>query len=168
MVCLSAISVSLAEAQPKEVRLSDEQIVRLAIDVNAYEVQMGEFAAEKAVDVEVKFFGQAMARDHRDLMIKITALAERRNLPAMSTNLSEKLKTETDEAYVELQGTDAAGFDRAYIIREVKYLQEIVELLDQKLLPNVQREELRTMLITLRTIFGRDLNRVKVLLAGAK
>jgi putative membrane protein len=79
------------------------------------EVQLGQLAADKAQNPQVKAFGEKMVRDHSTLDNELKPFADRAGVPP-PTGLSEEDQAEIDK----LKGLSGAEFDRAYVADMMK------------------------------------------------
>ena len=60
-----------------------------------------------------------------------------------------------------LGGQTGAGFDRAYIDHEVRYHQQVLDALDNTLIPGAQNAELKALLQQVRPNVAAHLERAK-------
>jgi putative membrane protein len=127
-------------------QLSDPQIVAIADSVNKGEVEQAKLAVRKAKDAQVKQFAQMMVTDHEGAMNKTKQL----NITPETTQTSTQLQTDSQNAIQSLNGQTGTDFDKAYIDLQVKEHQQVLNDLDQKLIPNAKNAELKKQLTDLR------------------
>lgn len=86
------------------------------------EVQLGQLAAQKAADPDVKTFGQKMVDDHTKLndQMKTAAVKERMTLPTTMNPRHQAL-------YDKLKNASGAQFDKAYMSAMVKDHEEDIK-----------------------------------------
>jgi putative membrane protein len=95
--------------------MMDKAFVRKALEGGMTEVQLGQLAAQKSSNPDVKQFGQKMVDDHTKLGDQMKQVAEQMNIKPPDS-LSSK-----DKANVaKLSALDGDAFDKAYIKDMVK------------------------------------------------
>lgn len=86
------------------------------------EVQLGQLAAQRASNPEVKAFGQHMVDDHSKANDNLKSIAQSENM-TLPTSLNGKDQAE----YTKLQGLSGADFDREYVKFMVKDHEEDIK-----------------------------------------
>jgi putative membrane protein len=101
---------------------SDAKFAMKAAQGGMAEVQLGQLAAQKASNPDVKAFGQQMVDDHSKANDKLKSVAAQENM-TLPTTLDSK-----DQALMtKLQGLSGADFDKTYVKAMVKDHQEDVK-----------------------------------------
>src|SRR5215470_18540480 len=85
----------------------DQQFLRHAANDGLAEVQLGQMAADRATNPEVKRFGQRMVTDHTKANQELMTLAQSQNISIPKE--TDKQHQKTAEALAKKQG---ASFDR--------------------------------------------------------
>ena len=142
------------EAQPT---LTDDQILGFTHAANVGEIEQGKLAQTKAKDSKVKAFAAMMVKDHTDEDNKGKALAKRANLKPEPSPTTESLKTGAEAATSTLKGEMGADFDRSYVDTQVREHQEVLDTLDQKLIPSATNADLKTYLADVRAAVAMHL-----------
>jgi putative membrane protein len=142
---------------------SDAQIAAIVLTANSADSTAGVLAASKATDARVKEFGQRMATDHGAVNQQAVALATRLGLTPEENPTSRSLAQDGEQNLQTLQGLSGAAFDRAYIDHEVALHQQVLDALDQTLLPSAQNAELKGLLEKGRPVFVGHLDMAKQL-----
>ena len=143
MLAAATPGVALAQAGAK---LSDPQIAHIAVTANAIDVEMGELARERGTDERVRAFARRMITDHTAVNEQAGALAARLGVTPEDNEVSRGLRQGGDAAKRALRAAGDAGFDRAYLEREVAYHRAVLQVLDDTLIPGAANAELRTLL----------------------
>jgi putative membrane protein len=106
--------------QDGQIDPADKQFVTDAAEAGLTEVKLGELAASKAKDSEVKKFAQLMVKDHSAANEELKTLASKKglNVPAQCTKCQPK--------YDELNALSGDAFDRKYASMMVADHQEAV------------------------------------------
>jgi putative membrane protein len=84
---------------------------------------------------------------------------------------SKSIKSGGDDNVSNLKTLSGAAFDKAYIDHEVAYHQQVLEAVDQTLIPGAKNAELKALLVKVRPAFVAHLEHpkhVQVSLAGSK
>ena len=142
------------EAQPT---LTDNQILGFTHAANVGEIEQGRLAQTKAKDSKVKAFAAMMVKDHTDADNKGKALAKKANLKPEASPTTESLKTGAEAATLTLKSEMGADFDRSYVDTQVKEHQEVLDTLDQKLIPSATNADLKTYLADVRAAVAMHL-----------
>src|SRR5262249_34979791 len=111
IVC-AATQVSWAMAQDRNKIVSDQQFVDEAAKGGLAEVKLGELAAERATDPEVKRFGQRMVEDHGAANKELTSILK--NMASITPPPKELMGKHRD-TYDDLSKRQGADFDKTYI-----------------------------------------------------
>jgi len=149
----------VAEAPPPPVEqapalepLNDAQIAKILEAVDTAEIEQAKLAQKKSKNASVKKFAQHMIQAHTKAKAKGGALAKKAKLKpedsAVSTELSGKATALTES----LKTADAATIDALYIDGQATQHQEVLALVDTRLLPSVTHEELKGLLSETRTM----------------
>ncbi|MBX6362376.1 MAG: DUF4142 domain-containing protein [Gemmatimonadetes bacterium] len=152
-----------ATPAPMAPALTDAQIAQIALAANSADSASGVLAEGKAVAADVKAFARRMVTDHSSLNKQATDLAKRLNLTPAPSDASTDLQNKAADALKDLRGKTGKDFDKAYIDHEVAFHQEVLNALDQQLIPNAQNAELKQLLQTARMGVQQHLDMAKQL-----
>ncbi len=94
--------------------------------VGVAEVKLGELAAQRAANADVKQFGRRMVSDHQKANTELKQIASR-----MSVQLPTELDTKHQELYDRLSKLKGAAFDREYMKAMVDGHQEVAQELER-------------------------------------
>jgi len=130
--------------------LNDNEIVAVALAANAGEVQVAEVAKRKASSQEVKQFAAMMYTHHNQGVTKTKSLQSKAKLEGADSDLSQKLKSDVSTTLSSLRDKEGKDFDRAYMDSQVKAHKDVLSAMDDRLVPNAQHTELKTLLGDMR------------------
>ncbi|MGZ3796665.1 MAG: DUF4142 domain-containing protein [Pseudobdellovibrionaceae bacterium] len=147
---LAAGMASAAQPAPPQPALNDSQMIGLMNKVNDVEVAIGKVAVEKGQNVKVKTFATKMVTEHTADNVKITALEAKTKLQRADSDASRALEQRSNTIIENLKNAKAADFDKAYIDNEVTTHQEVLNTLDQSLIPTAQNPDLKSFLQSTR------------------
>ena len=137
--------------------MGDAEVAHIAVTANTLDIEGGELAKEKAQNAEVKQFAERMITDHTNANNEANALAQRLSVTPADNQASQQMKTDHERAKAELQSKSGPEFDRAYIAHEVTMHQNVLNALDQTLIPNAQNAELKALLQKIRPVIESHL-----------
>jgi putative membrane protein len=140
---------------------SDAEIAHIAKTANDADIEGGNLAKTKAQNAEVKSFANLMISDHTAANQQAAQIAQRSNLQPADNPISQQMMAEHQRAKQDLQARNGAEFDKAYIAHEVQMHQQVLNALDQTLIPNAQNAELKNLLGQVRTTVEGHLKRAQ-------
>jgi putative membrane protein len=119
-----------------------------------------------AADPAVKKFAQLMITDHTGVNKSATALVTRLKVTPEANPTSQSLKSDGEKNVAHLKTLKGAAFDKAYIDHEVSYHQQVIDALDNTLIPGAKNEELKALLVKVRPAFVTHLEQAKQIQAS--
>ncbi len=137
-------------APPAEVALDDGQIAMIASDVDRAEIAAGKLAISHAKSARVRQFAQHMVSAHTVVEQKLTATMKAENMTPSDSTIGTKLMSDSQAEAQSLAGQSGSDFDRSYIAAQLKAHQDVLELMDGTLLPNVKDAKLKAALESAR------------------
>jgi len=147
----SSFIFSACSSNPMSSKPSDSQIVNIVSKVNEAEVSQAQLAQSKAMSPEVREYAQETMEDHQASNSKIMAFNQKYAMTPSGNIKSGTLAMTSEKDMAMLKNKDGADFDRAYMESEIKNHQAVLENLNEKLIPNAKNEELKDMLMTMKT-----------------
>jgi putative membrane protein len=146
--------------------VNDAQIASIVVTANKVDIDAGKLAASRSTNDDVKTFARLMVTDHTGVNKSAMDLAARLKLTPQNNPTSQSLRTDGEKSLAHLKTLKGAAFDKAYIDREVAYHQQVIDALDQTLIPNATNEELKALLVKVRPAFVAHLEHAKRLQAS--
>ena len=137
-------------SKPAEQMLTDEQIVAVANAANDGEVQLAKLALTKAKNGKVKQFAMHMQTDHGAAMKKDQSMITSKKMSPSDNAVAMQLKSDAQSTMDSLKTMAGADFDKAYIDSQVKMHQQVLDLIDNKLLPAAKDADLKADLQAIR------------------
>lgn len=116
-VLLASLSLgaTATAAEPKALSPEDMEFVTEAAQSGLLEVELGTIATQRAVQPQVKKFGEQMVTDHSKVNQQLMAVAEQKGVTVPAA-LDKKSKKTVER----MQKLEAAEFDREYLKLMVK------------------------------------------------
>src|SRR5213079_2725112 len=140
---------------------TDPQIAHIVVTANQVDIDAGRLAESKGASKEVKDFGKQMVTDHTGVNQQAAALVKKLNVTPEVNPTSQSLKTGGAENVKKLEALKGADFDKAYIAHEVAYHQQVLEAIDNTLVPNAKNAELKGLIVKVRPAFVGHLEHAK-------
>jgi putative membrane protein len=141
--------------------LSDAQIAGIMEAANTAEIQQGSIAQRMAQRQEVRDFATMMVMDHSKALDEGQRLSTNAGFGTAESELQTELRAENQETVSELNDAKPSDFDEEYMESQVKAHEKVLELLDDKLIPNAVNPELRSALIAKRSVVAAHLERAR-------
>jgi putative membrane protein len=157
-VVLAAAFPALAQKGP-----SDPQIAHIVVTANQVDIDAGKLAEKKGSTADVKAFGKQMVTDHTGVNKQAVALAKKLGVKPEDNDTSRSLASGGKENLAALGKLKGAAFDKAYVDHEVAYHEQVLQAIDQTLVPNAQNAELKALIVKVRPAFEAHLQHAKML-----
>ena len=157
-LCSAAFGVHAQGAAP-----SDAQIAAIVVTANQVDIDAGKLAESKATSPDVKAFGKQMVADHTSVNKSATDLVTKLKVKPQDNPTAQSLKKGGQENVAKLKTLRGAAFDKAYVDHEVVYHQQVIDAMDQTLIPSAQNAELKALLVKVRPLFVAHLDHAKML-----
>jgi putative membrane protein len=144
---------NMMQQQPPQTmapQLTDAQIAAITDAANKGEIEQAKLAVRKAKDPQVKAFAQMMIDHHGMEQKKEQTLCTTLSLQPETTQASTQLQTDSQNAISSLGSQNGADFDKAYIDLQVKEHRDVLDTIDNKLIPNAKNAQLKQALTEFR------------------
>jgi putative membrane protein len=138
-------------------QLSDAQIAAIAVAANKVDIEAGQVASKKTRNAGVKRFARDMIRDHGSANKQAAALVKKLGVTPEENDTSRAITQGGKDNLDNLKSMKGKEFDRAYAEHEVAYHQQVLGALDDKLIPNAQNQELKSLLQSVRAVVAQHL-----------
>lgn len=141
--------------------VNDAQIAAVVVTANQVDIDAGRLAKARSTDEKVKAFAELMITDHSAVNRSAIDLAARLKVTPEDNPISRSLKADGEKNVANLKKLEGTAFHKAYIDNEVAYHRQVIEALDQTLIPGATNEELKALLIKVRPAFVAHLEHAK-------
>ena len=142
---------------------NDAQIAAIVATANQVDINAAKLAKSKSTNPNVKAFAQLMITDHSGVNKSATELVNKLHVTPQDNPTSQSLKAGGEQNIAKLKSLKDAAFDKAYVGHEVAYHQQVIDALDNALIPSAQNKELKALLINVRPAFVAHLEHAKQL-----
>lgn len=158
---LDPVSPAREPGTAKAADLTDEQIAKITETVDSGEIEQAKLAQTKAKNASVKQFAKQMATHHQKAKREGAQLAKQAAMTPQESPVYEDLKRKGDETLQTLKTAERAAFDQKYMQAQVDQHQEVLNLIDQQLMPSAESPELKSQLEKTRTMVDSHLSEAK-------
>jgi putative membrane protein len=140
---------------------TDPQIAAIVVTANQVDIDAGKLAQSKSQSKDVKEFAQRMITDHTGVNKSATELVQKLHVTPESNDTSKSLQKGGDENIANLKKLSGPAFDKAYVDHEVVYHQNVLDAVDNTLIPSARNAELKALLVKVRPAFVAHLEHAK-------
>ncbi len=140
---------------------TDPQIAAIVVAANHADINAGRLAESKGHSKQVRAFGRRMVADHTSVNKLAEALVRKLHVTPEVNSTSESLERGGKENLERLRKLHGMAFDRAYIDHEVTYHEQVIDALDNTLIPSAQNPQLKALLVKVRPAFEAHLKMAK-------
>ena len=163
VVALAACSLAFGAAAQTAGGPNDAQIAAIVVTANQVDIDAGKLAKSTSTNKDVKAFGERMVTDHTGVNKSATDLVTKLKLKPEDNATAQSLKKGGQENVAHLKTLKGAAFDKAYVDHEVAYHQQVLDAMDNTLIPSAQNAELKALLVKVRPAFVAHLEHAKQL-----
>jgi len=130
----------------KMTALTDGQIMQVLANVDSGEIEQAQLALSKATSPAVREFAQHMVDQHTKSKQDAQQLLTETKINLAPSEPADEVHTKGSQVLDKLKSADAASFDSTYIQAQVKQHEDVLKLLNDKLIPSASTSELRDAL----------------------
>jgi predicted outer membrane protein len=145
--------------------LTDAQIASVLSTANEGEVQQNTVAVGKATTPEVRALAQELIDMHTAAQTRLNALLTTLNVTAADNDVSQQLRAASLRVVSTLQSV-TGPFDLPYLQSQIDVHIQVLNLIDQTLLPSAQSLQLRSELAVVRGEVASHLAQARALAAA--
>jgi putative membrane protein len=149
-----------AADSPAREQLSEGQIAMVAELANTSEIEQGKLAQGKAKSPSVKKFAAMMVQHHTEAKTEQAKLFKQLNLTPTQSQTATSLKQSSETATSELRST-ATAFDQRYVDSQIEAHEQVLETLDNQLIPAATDPSLKAGLNKMRATVEAHLREAK-------
>jgi putative membrane protein len=125
---------------------SDAELTGFVNEFNDAEVEIGQLAASKATDAQVKAFASQIVRDHRALKADINRTVQQLNITPTVPEDDEDLAEDHQAAMQDLRAkAKGAAFDEAFVEHEIRMHRKVLDEVKDAI-GRSQSADMRTLL----------------------
>jgi putative membrane protein len=133
--------------------------------LSAAEADYAEQAAQRAVREDVRRYAHVLATDHRAVLAILDSVARAEGVGYEATPAARELETAVRTAHSGRDSLTGIDFDLAYIRAEVEAQRQLIDQLDQELIPGMGAAPQKAVLHNVRAMANAHLTRARQILA---
>lgn len=150
-----------ASAAPQQNPLNDGQIAAITEAANNAEIEQAKVAQDKCKDPRVKKFAAMMITDHTKAKQKQADLVSRLSLTPSESTESQQLATDTADALNNVRNAGRNDCDTMYMDAQVSGHQQLLDLMENVLIPRADNAELKKMLQDMKPTVAMHLQQAR-------
>jgi putative membrane protein len=132
--------------RPTDVALDDGQIAMIASAIDRAEIAAAKLALTHAKSPRVRQFAQHMVSVHTAVEQKLNITLKAENVTPSDSAMSTKLVSDSQAAALTLSGQSGSDFDSSYIAAQLQAHQDVLAMMDNKLIPSAKDAKLKAAL----------------------
>lgn len=137
---------------------NDNEIAGILKVANDIDIKAAEYVRDRTKDANVKRFAEQMITDHTGANNTGDEVFKRANVNVADSAVSKQLKDDADRFMTDLKNQTGANLDRVYIDHEIMFHQQVLDTIDNQLLPNAKDPTVRSHINNLRPTFKAHLD----------
>jgi len=141
--------------------VTDAGIAAILVAANTVDVRNGELAQTTSANDAVKTFAAQVITDHTSVNAKIGELTTRFGLTPKDNATSRRITADGSAARAKLEAAKGAAFDQAYIATEIEQHQQVLDLVDNVLIPRASNADLVALLHAVRPTLAQHLDHAR-------
>ncbi len=153
-----SIPLSFAESM-----YNDQQISAIVMESNNADISASKIALKKTNNPEVKAYADEMIKDHTQANHELLRAMEKANIKTNKSNKSADIKSAKKDTKSNLKSLNGIDFDKAYAENEVVMHTQVLNTIDQELIPNAKSPNLKAFLSKTRETIAGHLEHAKQL-----
>lgn len=142
---------------------TDPQIAAIVVAANQADIDAAKVAKSHTKNKDVKAFADTMIRDHESVNKQAKALVKKLKVKPEPSDASRSLEKGGKENIAALKKLKGAAFDKAYVDHEVAYHQQVLDDIQNTLLPSAKNPELKALIEKVTPAFQAHLDHAKKL-----
>jgi putative membrane protein len=152
---------AVAQPEPAAAGPTDPQIAAIVVAANQVDIDAAKLAKSRTKNKEVKSFAETMIRDHSSVNKQATALCKKLKVTPEENATSKSLTDGGKQNVDDLKKLKGAEFDKAYVDHEVAYHQQVLDAINNTLIPNAKNAELKALLEKVAPVIQAHLDHAK-------
>ena len=158
------------QVNAKQIVIKSDEINILAdiAVIDKTEILLATVASNKKSSADVIDFAKLMIDQHGSNLTQLLEIANSQHVASLSSNESNKLNAQGNQAMMKLGGLKGDQFDKEYIDAMVKGHQDALDLIDNHLMKEAKTETIKNFLSDTRAVVAQHLEHAKKLQENMK
>jgi putative membrane protein len=141
--------------------LSDGQIVRITETMQNAEISEARVVASRANDARVKQFAEQLLEDNKALKAQHQDLAKSTQITPAESSLSADLRVKSSQELTSVELARPEDFDQEFIENQVEQGSEMLQIMNERLIPDATSPKLKAELTRSRAVIERQLDEAR-------
>ena len=141
---------------------NDPQIVAIAAAANHVAIETGALARSQTHNQDLIQLARQIVIDHQNYTKQTSQLMSRLNLFPEENEISQNLIQSGETNLTSLRKLSGNAFDCAFLEQMISYQKQLLNTLDNALIPNARNADLKTFLIQVRFSSADQLQRLEL------
>lgn len=146
--------------------MSETEISNIILTADSEEMNLSDIGRKKATNSQVKEFAKKMFREHEMHNSRMSAMAENKGVMLVETKTSMEMKFSSQEEIEKLKKLKGNTFDKTFMEAQIKLHEDLLQELENSLIPNALDAELNAFLQDTRSTVEGHLQEAKEILAS--
>ena len=170
LFCLAAVVAATLSAAPapeaqKTTDMPSPDMAAVLLAAHQAEIDQANVAYEKLINSAVKNYAQMLIEEHQRALTNTTNITKTNKIvPHDAAQEAVAIRDKSKQLVTNFK-TAQGNFDRNYMAAQVEEHQQLLDLLDNKMIPS-SRGDLLTLMQTTRFMVQQHLDRAKFILSG--
>ncbi|RZA26412.1 MAG: DUF4142 domain-containing protein [Proteobacteria bacterium] len=143
--------------------LNDDQIHGVVSVANQGEIDIAKIALKQGKDKAVKDFANMMVKEHGGVKKDLMGLAKTAKIKSGDSPTKQTFEEAGQASMTRLKALKAVEFDKAYAEDQVKAHQDLLNALDNELIPSAKNEKLKALLEKIKPSVAAHLDQAKAI-----
>jgi putative membrane protein len=135
-----------AQKSGKVMALTDGQIMQVLANVDSGEIEQAQIALSNATSPAVREFAQHMVDQHTQSTQEAQQLSTQTKIIPSPSEPADEVHAKGSKVLDKLKSADAGSFDSVYIQAQLQQHQDVLKMLNEKLIPSASSTEVRAAL----------------------
>ena len=144
-------------------KLSDDQIANIVVTIDTGEIEQAQIALYRTSDASVRAFATQMLEEHTKAKQAGVRLATDSTVGLAVSPKSRELQAQSQQVIARLNDADGSKFDKTYLDSQIEQHAEVLNLLNDQLIPAATLVALRNYLKDARRMVQRHLEHAREL-----
>ncbi|GAB1719153.1 MAG: hypothetical protein NTAFB09_08840 [Nitrosospira sp.] len=145
----AAVSAFADTHDSYKLQLDDGQIADVILTASSLSIEAAQLARLKARSAAVRQYAGKIIAEHGHVNDSLSRLVKKIDVVRENNPISSALKADGKADLEKLRSLHGKAFDEAYVKQEIVLYQDVLDTIDNRLMPNARREELKTLLYNL-------------------
>lgn len=138
--------------------IHDAHIADVVVTASSIAIEASKLAQSRSSNEEIRSYAQRMVGDHTEVSQSAIELVTKLNVTLQDNPISQSLKAGGEINFARLQALRGEEFDKAYIDHKVVLYQNMLDTIDNELMPSASNYELKALLFNLFSPFSLHLD----------